>query len=106
MEEHITGQVISHREERGISWLAGVTMDTDMGRDVIMPRLIQTWQAPITPPLETEQAGVKRQRKEREGEAGGHRRGVKMFKTFIFLYLGAPADRLWICEAADTMAPC
>lgn len=56
-----TGQVDSQREERGISRLAGVAMVTVLGRDVIMPWLIQTWQPPITPPLEGE---------EREGDRG------------------------------------
>lgn len=52
-----TGQVDSHKEKSGISRLAGVAMVTELGRDVIMPWLIQTWQAPITPPLETEREG-------------------------------------------------
>lgn len=56
-----TGQVDSQGEERGISRLAGVAMVTVLGRDVIMPWLIQTWQPPITPPLEGE---------EREGDRG------------------------------------
>lgn len=49
-----TGQVDSQGEESDISRLAGVAMVTELGRDVIMPWLIQTWQAPITPPLEGE----------------------------------------------------
>lgn len=49
-----TGQVDSQGEESSISRLAGVAMVTELGRDVIMPWLIQTWQAPITPPLERE----------------------------------------------------
>lgn len=48
-----TGQVDSQGEESGISRLADVAMVTELGRDVIMPWLIQTWQAPITPPLES-----------------------------------------------------
>ncbi len=52
-----TGQVDSQGEESGISRLAGVAMVTELGKDVIMPWLIQTWQAPITLPLER---GVRR----------------------------------------------
>lgn len=37
-----TGQSDSQGEESGISRLAGVAMVTELGRDVIMPRLIQT----------------------------------------------------------------
>lgn len=44
-----TGQVKSQGEESSISRLAGVAMVTMLGRDVIMPWLIQIWQAPITP---------------------------------------------------------
>lgn len=48
------GQADSQGEESSISRLAEVAMVTELGRDVIMLWLIQTWQAPITPPLERE----------------------------------------------------
>lgn len=67
-----TGQVDSQGEESGISRLADVAMVTELGRDVIMPCLIQTWQAPITPPLERGRErgrgwGVTGQCKEKKG---------------------------------------
>lgn len=66
-----TGQVDSQGEESGISRLAGVAMVTELGKDVIMPWLIQTWQAPITPPLERERererVGVMGRCKEKNG---------------------------------------
>lgn len=57
-----TGQVDSQGEESAISRLASVTMATELGRDFIMPWLIQTWQVPITPPLKRGRIRV------REGE--------------------------------------
>jgi len=62
-------------------------MVTELGRDVIMPWLIQTWQAPITPPRGRER-GKKR---EREGVGDGAirgeervlREGVKLSKNKV-----------------------
>lgn len=70
-----TGQLDSQGEESGISRLAGVAMVTELGRDVIMPWLIQTWQAPITPPLESEQEG------EREGGGDGMQREERVLRV-------------------------
>lgn len=56
-------------KESAISRLADVAMVTELGRDVIVPWLIQTWQAPITPPL------VREEGRERAGVTG--RRKVK-----------------------------
>ncbi len=58
-----TGQADSQGEESGISRLAAVAMVTELGRDVIMPWLIQTWQAPIPPPREREVVMGRRKQK-------------------------------------------
>jgi len=76
-EGMIQGKLTARGRRAAFSRLAGVAMVTELGRDVIMPRLIQTWQAPITPPLETKRAGLTGQCKERKGcleKEGGQRR--------------------------------
>lgn len=75
-----TGQVDCQGEERSISRMAGVVMVTELGNDVIVPWLIQTWQGPITPPLETSGLdGARRGKDARRKKRAGER--VKVFKN-------------------------
>lgn len=53
----VQGKLTAERRKAAfLGWMVLLWLQI-WGRDVIMPWLIQTWQAPITPPLETERAG-------------------------------------------------